>query len=217
VPGSDILTQIELLFPAQLSVPGKERLSKALTPFRPSPPPASEDYYLEQPPPIFLQGDIIQSLRIPIWNEHTGSYDKKYATGMMLSNTCDVELEDKDRNIPKQVMFAPAINASTYFEELRNHYPAAAKSIEHSIKSHFVTTRLYIPTPPNKGDKYPDGFVIELDKLFWFPINELAQNKDAYLGVRIASLSSWAHYLLLTKLALHICRTPEAPDRPAFS
>lgn len=217
MPDSNILTAIENLFPGQLSVPGKERLGAALTPFRPSPPPPSAEYYLEEPSEIFLQGDLISGLRIPLWNEHSGTYDKKYTTAMVLSNTCDIETDDNERKIPKQVMLAPATNAAVYFEGLRRYFPDAAQSLESGIKGHTMTTLLYTPTPPGHEGKYPNGLIIELDRVFWFPISELSQNKETYLQFRIASLSSWAHYLLLTKLALHICRTPEAPDRPAFS
>lgn len=207
---------LERLFPGQLSVGGKDRLRTVLAPFRPDPPPPPDEYYLDPSPDLFLQGDLLPSMRVPIWNSETGMFEKRYTTALLLSNTCDIAADENARPIDKQIMLAPVTNASSYFQRLKSHFPASAQSSEASIKLQEISTILYLPSPPTASDRYPEGFIVEMDKVFWFPVQELIQLKADLLRLRIASLTNWAHYLLLTKLAFHICRTPEEADRPSF-
>lgn len=217
MPEADITQVLEHLFPGQLTTQGKDRLRTAIAPFRPDPPPPAIDYYLNPLAESFLQGDLLNGVRIPLWNPTSSTFEKKFTSALLLSNSCDIAADENARPIKKQAMLAPITNAASYFQRLKTNFASSAQSSERSIKSQEISTILYLPPPLGAEEKYPEGVIVELDKVFWFPVLELMQFRSEFLRLRIASLSSWAHYLLLTKLAFHICRTPEEADRPAFS
>ena len=213
----DFSRLLEQLFPGQFGAAGKDRLRKALLPFRPDPPPPAADYYLKDPATSFLQGDLLQGMRLPYWNAEQGSYEKKYAPALLLSNSCDLAADENARSITKEVMLAPVINAANFFQKLHAESAKSASTYEQLIKRQEISTLLHLPSPLGSETKYPDGILIELDKVFWFPVTELLELKPVILPRRLGSLSSWAHYLLLVKLSYHMCRPPEEADRPAYS
>jgi hypothetical protein len=157
-----------------------------------------------------LQGDLLQSIRYPFWNENTAQYEKKYIDALAISNTCDMSA-DNHSIIPKNILFAPLLSLTVY-ENLLNSSGIAIERIKNliqDIKDQKKSNIFYLPCTPFNQQEY----VVLLDELFFFPATELVEIQQEIIDNRIATLDYFGYYLFLLKLSYHLCRLPEDRHR----
>ena len=207
----------ERLLPNYLSKAEKGRLLAALEQFyeqsvRKQPAWSSKFYtnfYLHKNSDYFLQGDLLMSIRQPNWNYEANAYDKIYAKALILSNTCDMDVNN-DRVIPKEIVLAPLIPFSDFVEELSLLLEGKKlESIIQGVKSQIYSNVFYLP--PVQGTS--EDFVCFFDNVFWFPTEELNSYLPDLNQTRIASFDYFGYYLFLVKLSYHFCRLPEEKQR----
>lgn len=204
----------EKILPAYLVESDKTRLKRALQQFIPEERKNEIDYshfYKTHQFDYFLQSDLVKEIRIASWNEEQANFDKKYTDAIIISNTCDISLENEHDVNQKQCLFAPLINFNNYINDLRESGYSEDKiiSFTNNVKSQLISNLLYLPLH-NKEEK---EYLIFLDKIFWFPTSELNSYTENLEENRISSLSHFGYYLFILKLSYHLCRLPEQFDR----
>jgi hypothetical protein len=206
--------QLELLLPSYLTDTSKERLVAALSQFKTSGRTAIsyDTFYQSVSPPYFLQGDIVREIRFPLWNENREDFTKGYIDAMILSNTCDISSENRRSHNKKECILAPVIRLQDYITDLINQgYPSTnATSIQESIKGQRISNLFFLPS--NDGN-VQNEFIALLDKVVWFPTDELNQYAENMKANRARSMSLFGSYLLALKLSFHFCRLPEDEER----
>lgn len=201
-----------------ISDTNKDRLRRGLAQFRPekyefeSLPITEKIYthfYLEGKNNFLLQGDILLRVRHSLFNEDLAEYEKYYTEAIIISSTCDIEDETKNRDMPKQILFAPLVELKDYLSEIAKNQSIKIENIELNIKNQQNSNIFYLPPNPQNRKEY----IAILDRLFWFPTKELQNANEQLLEDRIASLDYFGYYLFLLKISYHLCRLPEDKHR----
>ena len=111
-------------------------------------------------------------------------------------------------------MFAPLIDFNEYIADLTDsgYDKDKLEQFKQSVKSQLVSNLFYLPLL-HKDKK---EFVVFMDNLFWFPVNELYSYIDNIQENRITALSLFGYYLFILKLSYHLCRLPEQCDREIY-
>ncbi|MDZ5764115.1 hypothetical protein [Stenotrophomonas maltophilia] len=153
---------------------------------------------------FLLQGDLIQDV-----NHYAFLPDGTVRSGrarvMLLSNTCDMSLENA-RDDEVMVSVAPIMRVSRWIEALKNRGVDAGK-IEDKAKSarlQRLTSIVYLP----ERTGMEESFVL-LDKIQSIPISLISNWKEA----RTAVLSQAGEWTLVTKLSMHFSRQLEGVMR----
>jgi hypothetical protein len=204
----------EKVLPNYLVEPNKSRLKRALQQFIPDERNGEIDYsdfYKTHQIDYFLQSDLVKEIRIAHWNEDVTNFDKKYTDAVIISNTCDISLENKHDLNQKQCLFAPLINFNSFLTDLRDGGYSEEKivSFSNNVKSQLISNLFYFPLHNKEKKEY----LIFLDKIFWFPTSELNSYTENIEDNRISSLTHFGFYLFILKLSYHLCRLPEQCDR----
>jgi hypothetical protein len=205
-------TMIEHLFPDYLTATEKGRLLQALEQFKDAHTKGKwngknySHFYTSSADNYFLQGDLIREIRYPDWNREGKVFERTYTDALILSNTCDLDLNNA-RKEHKQVVLAPIIEMDQYMEEITDEQEL--ERMKKSVKSQTISNILYLP-PNLLGGK---DYICHLDKAFWFPTEELNSYLPEIAQNRIASLDYFGYYLFLVKLSYHFCRLPEEKQR----
>jgi hypothetical protein len=205
-------TMIEHLFPDYLTATEKGRLLQALEQFKDAYTKGKwngknySHFYTSSADNYFLQGDLIREIRYPDWNREGNVFERTYTDALILSNTCDLDLNNV-RKEHKQVVLAPIIEMDQYMEEITDEQEL--ERMKKSVKSQTISNILYLP-PNLVGGK---DYICHLDKAFWFPTEELNSYLPEIAQNRIASLDYFGYYLFLVKLSYHFCRLPEEKQR----
>lgn len=213
------LSEIDLLLPDYLSKTDKDRLKKGLEQFKVIndkekfewSPKLYTNFFLEKNQPYFLQGDLVAQIRNADWDYEKKRYGAVYSDAIIVSATCDIEAETKNRNIPKQILFAPIVPYEEYLNDLEQSTELAKKiqTIKRGIKAQEYSNLFYIPQNPNNKTEY----IALLDQIFWFPTDELNSYSKNIEQNRIISLDYFGFFLFILKLSYHLCRLPEDQHR----
>jgi hypothetical protein len=176
-------------------------------------PKVYSDFYLPKKYDFFLQGDLLKEIRVAFWNTKTHDFEKKYNDAILLSNSCDITPDNLHGINAKQALFAPVREYNGYitYLETKGYNEEKIKSFEAAIKNQMFSNLLYLPKNTNENKEY----IVWLDKIFWFPIDELNTYIPDIEQNRVFTLDLFGHYLFIIKLAYHLCRLPESPDRRA--
>lgn len=214
-------TEIARLFPSFLTDIEKERITQGLSQFDnplATSPRLYTDFYMPQGPGYLLQGDLLPSVRLPVWQAREGIFTKGHSNALLIANTCDVDVSGNVRNIPKEVGFVQLVPFDLYREQLTRRLTAQrlstqtvqskVRNLEGEIRNQLITNLFFLPAAPGGLSEQ----VALLDRPFWFPAAELAQVGEALRTARLASLSLWGYYLFILKLSYHLCRLPEERD-----
>jgi len=97
------------------------------------------------------------------------------ARGIVLSNSCDVDKQNK-RDLPTRISFAPLVRLSAYYNILRKS-KIPGKNIEskiESIKAQKTTNIFYIP----KCKSLDEDYIIRLDDIHSMPTKNLLASKE---------------------------------------
>ncbi|TKC83434.1 hypothetical protein FAZ69_23365 [Trinickia terrae] len=186
--------RLEDHIPPYLTKQAKEGLAKALADF-----PRAIGYYLNRYWDELLQGDGWAGLDVV--NLESG--DRKKVKGIVLSNSCDIDVGN-DRAIPPRLVFAPLVSLDRYVESLRGA-GIEAGSIENklqAIREQSVTSIFYLP----KGSALTEECIALLDNLHTVPLDRFTSDKDRK---KLFTLDTVGFYLFLFKLSVHFCRFHE--------
>lgn len=207
----------ELLLPKYLTSDQKSRLKDALSQFsiqrEIENPPSELDYsnfVTKAHCNYFKQSDLVYQIRYPHLNEDNFEFEKYYTTAIVLSNTCDISDENPHNLNKKQCVLAPVIELSTYVETLKkmdSFSDDRLSSFLSELKLQRITNIFYISD--NGGEEY----IALLDKIFWFPTEELNSYIEEINDNKLFSLTHFGYYLFLLKLTFHFSRFPESLDR----
>jgi hypothetical protein len=205
--------EISSLLPSYLVEPEKSRLREALLQFHNRNSEAIEysNFYKDFAHPFFLQSDLLKEIRFAEWDESTSVFLKAYTDAIVISNTCDITVENKRTLNRKECLLAPLVDLQVYLRdlEIEGYDGERLKEFSRVIRSQLSTNIFYLPSNYKDSKEY----IVLLDNLFWFPTQELNSYIEEIEQTRIASLSQFGHYLFCLKLSYHLCRLPEQCDR----
>lgn len=154
---------------------------------------------------IIYQGDGIKDLLVI----NLPNSDIKPAPSIILSNTCDIDLEN-ERLFSSQVVYAPIFNLRKYQNTLLSK---GNKSVEQvtshidSIRKQEITQIFYLP----KLESRIDESIVFLDRVLNLP-NKFIQRQDLK-DSRLFTLSNYGAYIFLLKLSIHFTRIKDKIDR----
>lgn len=150
-----------------------------------------------------LQGDGWSGLQLFI---HT-SGERRAVRGIILSNSCDVAIENK-RDVPTRLVFAPLVKLSTFVRLLTDAGVSGERLDAKiaSIKAQKTTNIMYLPA----GQALADEYIVRLDDVHSMPTTG---QKSAPGPKKIFTLSMVGFYLFVFKLSIHFCRLQENVQR----
>jgi hypothetical protein len=206
----------ERLLPLYLVSTEKQRLKEGLSQFL----SANRDndivydhFYLEDNVDFFRQSDLIAEVRSANWNAdfEGGEFERSYTDSMLLSNTCDVNDQNKRPINIKESVFAPVVNFREYLRDLKENgiSELQAHNFEKDVMQQRIANLFYLPPYIKDGPDY----IALLDRLFWLPSSDLNKRLPYISQGRIKSLDQFGFYLFIFKLSYHFCRLPEEADR----
>lgn len=152
-----------------------------------------------------FQGDGVKNIRVI----NLPSSEIGKAPVMILSNTCDIALDNKrDYAIPR-ICYAPILNLEKYRVTLQKKKIAEVRINSHieKIKRQQITSILYLP---QGGNLQYEGIVF-LDRLNNISNEDI--DRDDLQNSRLFTLSNYGLYLFLLKLSIHFSRIQEKIDR----
>jgi len=189
--------------PSYLTMPQKDALAKAFSTY----PLLQTDYYISgKYRDEMLQGDCWRSLKIINFE----TQQKKNASGIILSNSCDIAPEN-NRDIPTNFVFSPVVKLSIYAERLEKSRidRERIKARLDSIRRQEVTSAFYLP---NVAGGLDDEYIAFLDTIHTMPTNALKIGTE---NIKRFTLSMVGFYMFLFKLSVHFCRMGENVLREA--
>lgn len=139
--------------------------------------------------------------------------DVKTAPGMVISNTCDID-PDNRRFSPMQMVYTPILNLGKYKDALHKDHvqtgslkPASINTHIHEIRNQRISHIFYLP----KGGQLENDSIVFFDRLNHCPADVIS-GKQVQAG-KIFTLSDYGYYLFLFKLSVHFTRIREGVQR----
>lgn len=188
------IENIEAHIPYYLTEKAKNGLLKALKDF-----PNKMNYYTMYGKEDLLQGDGWDNLAVI--NFHSG--DRKYIKGIIISNSCDIDIKNK-RDLPHRIVFAPIVPLAAYTKLLASN-GVEQESIDSKLRAiteQKVTSIFYLP----KGGSLEEDHIALLDDIHNLPAQFFAATPDRN---KQFTLSFEGFYIFLFKLSIHFCRFHE--------
>ncbi len=194
---TEFLEQIKTFLPTYLSPENKAQLYQELSSF-----PDNYNYYLFDRLEDTLQGDMWEGFSIC----DVLHLEKKEITGLILSNSCDIDLSNKsDRQ--RKVVFCPVISLEKYRQQLCKVKDDVrdVENIINDIKKQKITYLFYLPAG---GELKEEGLVF-LDDVHSVLLETFSGEKRR----KYFTLSQYGFYLFLLKLSIHFTRFQEGIER----
>lgn len=168
-------------------------------------------------PSVFYQGDIVQEIVFPVLDPSSPDYKTRYYTSAILSNTCDIDLNNPRKRHETFVVFGAVYPLQDYLKELQTAQinAEAIQNFLNDLKNQRVTDLFYLPAfQIGEAEILAESF-IRFDHVSTLQRGHFHDKWDksyALEGDRLCTLSDAAFYLLLFKLSVHFCRfSPEFP------
>lgn len=202
--GEDIFEQIKIYLPKYLSPQTHRNLFEGLQQF-PDSLLNGDNFYSNREnidSCVLYQGDGIVSLKFA----NLKDFKFKEANGVVISNTCDVSLEN-ERLSPSYVLYAPMMELRLYQKILLTKFPEK-RVMDHisDVEHQRVTQLFFLPARA----KFPEN-ILFLDKITSCP-NEFIE-RATLREKRLFTLSQYGHYLFMIKLSIHFTRLMDGVDR----
>lgn len=140
------------------------------------------------------QGDGINNLTFV----NIPSMEDYQAPGIILSNTCDINLKNQ-RETPTKIVYAPIFKLENYIELLQSHNAYNEQHIE-AIRNQQVTQIFYLP----KGMELEYEGIVHLDHISSADNESIA--RDNLGNTRIFKLSLFGFYAFIIKITHHFSR-----------
>jgi hypothetical protein len=199
VSHSSLLDESRVFLPKFLSAAEHDQLLKELGQF-----PTAAAYYLphEMKEPEVLQADGWRGFVVA----DLGTGERKDVSGVVLSNSCDIDLSNRRTLIPR-VIFAPLISVANYRARLSGAGMVDNKIERHisAIRQQAVTNIFHLPSM-SYG---PEESIILFDDIHVQPVNMFLHGNRS----RIFRLSQVAFYAFLLKISIHFTRMQEGVRR----
>jgi hypothetical protein len=200
------------MLPSYFTSIDKSRIRKALEQFFEDKDKLDyTDFFSQEKETFLMQSDVVHSVVGIDWNDEEGRYKTGYTPAILISNSCDVTIEN-DRTInSKEALFAPIMSVADHLRlwTERGSTPQQLDNFQRTLKRQEYTNLFYLPPNPVNGKDY----MVRLDKIHWVPQTQLKGVIEDLENNRFISLSDWGYYLFLTKITLHVCRVPEEIER----
>jgi hypothetical protein len=200
------------MLPSYLTNTAKGRIKEALEQFFDDKEYISYNgFYTKEKHEYLMQSDVVHSVVGIDWNAEEKKYITGFVPALLISNSCDVALEN-DRSLnSKEALFAPIISVDTHLNFAKDNGSTVEQvdNIYRTLRRQEYTNLFYLPPNPVNGKDY----IVRLDKIYWVPQTELIEILSDLDKNRFISLSDWGYYLYITKLSLHTCRIPEEIER----
>lgn len=140
------------------------------------------------------------------------------APGMILSNTCDVDLNNQRAFFPPRLVYAPIFNLEKYRRALLEETAGLAEEVKktktQAIDSHIgcireqkVTQVFYLPKLPG----HLEESIVFLDRIC--NCDNAGVSRENIQAKRLFTLSDYGAYLFLIKLSIHFTRITDKVDR----
>jgi hypothetical protein len=152
-------------------------------------PPTGREFFAHRLPEKLSQGDIIEPITFII-QDNTGEFGQRVGAGMVLSNSCDID--EDDRVLVAEIQ---------PFELFRNH------SARSSIQSNTFYRTLYLANTPHNGD-----IVVDLAQVQTLRKDLLLSSIGRGDVNRRASFTNLGYYLFIAKLTIHLLRPQSAEE-----
>ncbi len=201
------LDDIKLYLPKYLSEASFSDLLKELKSFPKNMDKRFYSEYLKKNPTLF-QGDGIAK-GLPILNLPSTDIRENVPV-IVLSNTCDIDAENKREYFSPRISYAPILRLEKYKEAITAKASKDRdKIIAHinSIKNQEITSILYLP----QGGGFDYEGIVFLDRIISCDSNSVCG--ATLLKERMFILSDYGFYLFLFKLSLHFTRVQEQVER----
>jgi hypothetical protein len=153
---------------------------------------------------VIYQGDGLDNLLII----NLPDLATKTGNGIMLSNTCDIDLENQ-RKFSSNMVYAPIINLNKYIKMLEDSKTMNADALRvhiDDIRHQRITQIFYLP----QYGSFEESFVF-LDRVI--SIDNESYDRATLAKHRLFSLSQYGLYLFLYKISIHFTRFHERVDR----
>lgn len=164
----------------------------------------------------FYQGDCLIDIPFALFN--TDKFINSYFKAIILSNTCDISVEN-DRLDEPYIQFANIFTLKSYIDNLKKRGIDTNRidSFVTDLKLNRISNLFYLPEYVYDSNQILEESFVRFDFNVSLPLSVL--NKNTYnseyfpKGDRLFSLSNYGFYLFLIKLSVHFCRFREGVFR----
>jgi hypothetical protein len=200
------------LLPPYLHEIAKGRIRNALSQFTLEGDIDYSEFYNTSDHDFLMQADMLNSVKGVLWDEKSGEVESGYHPAMLISNSCDVTVDNTRLLNQKDALFAPIIPLNVYVDDCikEGFTKEQINGFLNALRKQEYTNLFYLPPNPINQREY----FVRLDRIYWLPISQFKNTMENLKDSKFLSLSHWAWYLFLVKLSLHTCRVPETIERP---
>ncbi|MGO3690549.1 MAG: hypothetical protein ACTJF0_08835 [Psychroflexus halocasei] len=201
------LDEFKNFLPKYLSEKSTEKLLESLRQF---PENIDEKIYTNhlQNESVIFQGDGLFDL--PYYNFE--SDESKNVNGIVLSNTCDVDLSNK-RLLDIQLSHSPLVKLRKFKQIILKNTSKTKEQVDNyieHIKRQKVTNIFYLP----KKHKDSEEYIVMFDRVMSIPNKTIDRNKLD--KKRMFTLSDYGIYLFIFKLSVHFNRFQDKVERKSL-
>lgn len=129
--------------------------------------------------------------------------------GMILSNSCDISLENR-RFTPPRFVYCPILKFSRYVELVRRFKGIADEALAahlDAVRKQRISSILFLP----KGAGLSEDCIALLDRINNCDLGYMSE--ETVNTTRLFSFSNYGFYLFLVKLSIHFTRIREGINR----
>lgn len=156
----------------------------------------------------FFQSDMLQGDGWKGFTVYdTASSKVRTAGGLVLSNSCDVDPNNR-RDLPARIIFAPLMKFANFTRVLENNGVTGDRLHQklNTIISQQATSVFHLPAGGALGEDY----IVRLDDAHSVRADTFLSSGQA---IKLFTLSNTGFYMLLFKLSVHFCRLKENLNR----
>jgi hypothetical protein len=175
----------------------------------------SEKFYLKlQDLSSYYQGDGVGNVPFIVLNSHK-EYEIRYLPAVILSNTCDINLDEKKKvDEDLFVVYAARFTLNNMISALRNRRVSEERiqSFIHGLKRNEISHLFYLPPMTINDQTIIEESFVRFDLISSLPIPhfyKIYNTNYKIEGDRFFTLSDYGFYLFIIKLAIHFCRFSE--------
>lgn len=131
---------------------------------------------------------------------------KKAVSGVIISNSCDIDLKNKHDHSPN-VLFAPIVNLAGFIDILRKEGKAEDELAQKLdvIRNQRISSLFYLP----RFDGVIEESIIVLDDIHRHPLHDFIKTQRA----KLFTLTQIGFYIFVIKISIHFHRLNEGLTR----
>ena len=194
---SEWFEEFRTYLPKYLSDDAQERLFKELSQFPENIDSRLYTLKLQDEPTIF-QGDGLAR----IWVSNLPDPTVRATRVMVLSNTCDLAVENK-RLVRPRLIYCPIMSLPKWERILSEHGNIPTTEFLADIRAQKVSTMFYLP----KNHALGEEAIVLLDRINNCDLQKL--DLEELTSTRLFTLSDYGFYMFLFKLSIHLTRIRE--------